>query len=129
MPVYPQQDDPTHGSLVPTDWQDAGDNVLTTRRLPVGRIYVRLAHAAPDGTVYFSETRLLPAVAGQTYTLDLELRPGVRVEGRLDATVPHVRLRIPAARQAGDHRPLRRFHLGQPAGRAIQRLDPLSPAL
>ena len=88
VPIFPQQDDPTHSSLLPTGWKDLGGNVLETRQLPAGRNYVRLTHAAADGSLFFSETKLVNAAPGQTDALDLELRPGVRVEGRLNDSVP-----------------------------------------
>ncbi len=88
VPVYPQQGDLTRAPLTPNAWKDAGGNVLETHQLPAGRSYLRLVHAAPDGVLYFSEARLLSAVSGETYKLDLELKPGVRVEGRLDPSVP-----------------------------------------
>ena len=88
VPVYPQQDDPTHFAVLPDDWKDVGGNGLETHQIPAGRNFVRLAHREPNGTLFFSETQLLNAVPGQTYSLDLELRRGVRVEGRLDDAVP-----------------------------------------
>ncbi len=88
VPVYPQENDTSSNPLPPGAWKDMGGNGLETHQLAPGRHYLRLAHRAADSLLYFSEMTLLSVVAGTTRTLDLELTPGVRVEGRVDASVP-----------------------------------------
>lgn len=42
----------------------------------------------PDGRVGFSKAQLFQAKAGEQSILSLELKPGIRLEGRLDESVP-----------------------------------------
>lgn len=69
-------------------WQDAGNNVQVTHQLPAGKHYVRLIQLPQDAPPRFSEAVKLETEAGREYTLQLEIRPGVRVEGNLDTSVP-----------------------------------------
>jgi beta-lactamase regulating signal transducer with metallopeptidase domain/protocatechuate 3,4-dioxygenase beta subunit len=88
VPVYPQSADPSDHWLSDAAWQDVGGNALENSQIHAGKTYLRLAHAASDGTLFFSDTILLSAAASETYTRDLELKPAVRLEGRLDDAVP-----------------------------------------
>ena len=58
------------------------------RRIPTGNRTLRLAHAAADGSIFFSEIESFVAVAGATNRFELELKRGRRLFGRLDDSVP-----------------------------------------
>lgn len=89
VPIYPQAATPLFGwTPSPADWKEVGAETRETRRMPSGRTYLRLAHMGRDGAIYLSDTTLLQAAAGETYTLDLELKPPAQFVGRLDDSVP-----------------------------------------
>jgi hypothetical protein len=69
-------------------WSEAGDGALMTRRLPSGSISVRLIHLSEPGRFWFSEATALQTVAGVTNEVRLQLRPGSRLQGKLDDSVP-----------------------------------------
>ena len=71
-------------------WQRQPDGSFATHRLMPGPHYLRLVYFPEQGPgpVCFSEAVRVRAEKGQAYTYDLELKPGVRLEGRLDASVP-----------------------------------------
>jgi beta-lactamase regulating signal transducer with metallopeptidase domain len=60
----------------------------TVRGVSAGPHYVRLVHWPDQGTPRFSDPVLVQAEAHQTYTLNLELKPAMRLDGQLDDTVP-----------------------------------------
>ncbi len=64
------------------------NGVCTINGLPVGPHYIRLVYWPEKGTPRFSDPVRLEAQAGQTYALNLELKPAMRVEGQLDSSVP-----------------------------------------
>lgn len=69
-------------------WRDISAAVRECRRIPEGNRTLRLAHAAADGSIYFSEIESFTAVAGATNRFELELKRGSRLFGRLDDAVP-----------------------------------------
>jgi hypothetical protein len=69
-------------------WQAAGEGWLMTRRIEQGTVAVRIAWFSEQGQSYFSDTVTFQAVTGQTNEFKLQLQPGLRLAGKLAATVP-----------------------------------------
>jgi hypothetical protein len=68
-------------------WHRDGPRLLTGQ-MPPGSLFLQLVHRGPDGTNYFSEVQLMSIKSGETNQLDLSLRPGIQISGRLDDNVP-----------------------------------------
>ena len=68
-------------------WQRTGP-VLWSKKATPGKAHLRALHFPLEGPVMFSETVSFEAKAGETNEFALELKPGVRVAGRLDESVP-----------------------------------------
>ena len=83
--VYPVLKAPT------VDWSEAADGVVTIQRVDVRSEipsrFLRIVHIPDDGRAWFSEVYDLQ-LQKRPITIDAELKPGVRVEGRLDDNVP-----------------------------------------
>ncbi len=71
------------------DWSEK-DGILTVRRLDVQRDTrsMRIVHVPQAGPLLFSDELDLTQKTGGVISLDVALKPGVRVEGRLAAEVP-----------------------------------------
>ncbi len=83
--IYPQIG---RGRLYSDSWQQSQEGVYETHQLPPGPHYIRLAYLPEDGIAYFSDAVKFDAGKGETYEFNLQLKPGVRLEGSLDETVP-----------------------------------------
>lgn len=83
--IYPQLG---RGRLYSDSWRQSQKGVYETHQLPPGPHYIRLAYLPEDGIAYFSDAKKFEAEKGKTYEFDLQLKPGVRLEGLLDETVP-----------------------------------------
>jgi hypothetical protein len=68
-------------------WQRTGP-VLWSKKATPGTAHLRAVHFPPHGPVMFSKLVSFEAKAGETNEFALELKPGVRVTGRLDESVP-----------------------------------------
>jgi hypothetical protein len=66
------------------EWVKGDDGVYRTGQLPPGGYLLQLAGQLPSGETVFSEAQPFAAEAGQRYEFALELKPGIRLEGRLD---------------------------------------------
>jgi len=80
------------GSLmIGADWSARGD-VLTIHRIDVDSAtasrWLRVVHVPEHGPVLYSELIDLKLRTGNPISLDLALKPGVRVEGRVADSVP-----------------------------------------
>lgn len=74
-----------------TEWSEA-DGVLTVRRVDLtsdgSSRWLRIIHVPPEGGPWFSRLYDLGRQKGQLVTLDLLVKPGVRVAGRVSENVP-----------------------------------------
>lgn len=70
------------------DWQHRPDGTLSFHKLSPGRHLLQLMGRLPSGEIVFSEGIPLSAEKGKECRAVVEMRPGIRLEGRLDASVP-----------------------------------------
>jgi hypothetical protein len=68
-------------------WQRTGP-VLWSGKAAPGEAHLRAMHFPENGAVLFSQMVSFEVKAGETNEFTLELKPGVRVAGRLDESVP-----------------------------------------
>ena len=69
-------------------WIRPEPGVIVTRRLAPGPQTARTIQFDAEGRAWFSEVTRIPAVAGQTQAVVLDLQRGVSVRGQLNAAVP-----------------------------------------
>lgn len=69
-------------------WRENVDGSITTKQLSAGPHYLRAIYFPKNDRVYFSDPVYFEAEKGKTYTFDLDVKPGVRVEGKLNDSVP-----------------------------------------
>ena len=69
-------------------WIRPEAGVIVTRRLAAGPQAVRAIQFDSNGSAWFSDVIRITAVSGQTNEAVVDLKPGVAVHGRLDASVP-----------------------------------------
>ena len=80
-------------------WQRNGP-LMFSRKVTPGLNHLRVIHLPSNGPVHFSAMTSLHPQTGQTNEFVLELKPGVRVTGRFDPSVPrpvrngHVNTRV-----------------------------------
>lgn len=72
----------------PEDWEDNGKGTLEYHKLSPGGHVVQLMGQLPSGEVVYSEGFDFIAEPGKSYNFSLEMKPGIRLEGRLDEKVP-----------------------------------------
>jgi beta-lactamase regulating signal transducer with metallopeptidase domain len=70
------------------DWQREPDGALVWRRMGAGKHFLHVAGRLPSGEIGYSEGLAFFGEQRDSHDLVLELKPGVRVEGRIDARVP-----------------------------------------
>lgn len=70
------------------DWITNADGSRSITGLVPGPHLLSLAGQLPEGTIVHSEPREIQLEVGLELHLNLELKPGARLEGRLDARVP-----------------------------------------
>ena len=68
-------------------WKEVKPGVITTSRFPTGRVWLRLMLSRRKSPAYFSDVVELDLKAGEFRPVRVELKPGVRLEGRLDPGV------------------------------------------
>ncbi len=82
---------PELSSTLTDDWTEA-DGVVTIRRVDLSSErasrWLRIVQVPENGPAWFSEIVDLKHIAGNPIALEVTLKPGVRVEGRLAETVP-----------------------------------------
>ncbi|HEY5913757.1 MAG TPA: hypothetical protein VJA21_24475 [Verrucomicrobiae bacterium] len=69
-------------------WRQMPDGSLLTRRVPPGPRMLRLVWVSEEGVAHFSDLVQFQANVGQTNEFRLELKPGLRLNGKLDIKVP-----------------------------------------
>jgi hypothetical protein len=69
-------------------WKQDNDGQLTTNQIPVGPHYLRAVYFPKEGGIHFSDTVFFYALKGETSQFELELKPGLRLEGKIDSSVP-----------------------------------------
>jgi hypothetical protein len=69
-------------------WTGNSLGVMTNRHLPAGEYMLQLYGKSPSGQLIHSEPVTFRAEKGKTHRLDLELKPGIRLIGKLDGNVP-----------------------------------------
>ena len=76
----------------PPNWSQAADGLLTIFCVDVTSIqptrWLRIVHLPDEGPAWFSDLIDLVAQKRNPISIDAELKPGVRFEGRLDDSVP-----------------------------------------
>ncbi len=70
------------------DWQYDGSGGFTFHKLSPGGHLLQLMGRLPSGEIVYSDSQPIAAEPGHTYHYSLEMKPGIRVEGRLDDRVP-----------------------------------------
>src|SRR5581483_6319320 len=72
----------------PKDWDNNGNGTLKYHKLSPGGHVVQLMGQLPSGEIVYSEGFDFIAEPGKQYNFNLEMKPGVRLEGRIDEKVP-----------------------------------------
>jgi hypothetical protein len=72
----------------PDDWQKKGNGVFAFQKLSLGGHLLQLMGRLPSGEIVYSESLAFSAEKGKSYSFALEMKPGIRLEGRLDDKVP-----------------------------------------
>jgi thiol-disulfide isomerase/thioredoxin len=74
--------------LRPEDWQKEENGVFAFHRLSPGGHPLQLMGRLPNGEIAYSEALAFTAAQGKEYNFALEMKPGIRLEGRVDDQVP-----------------------------------------
>jgi beta-lactamase regulating signal transducer with metallopeptidase domain len=74
--------------LRPEDWQKKENGTLDIGRLAPGGHMLQLMARLPSGEVGFSDTLTFQAEPGKKNSFAMEVKPGIRLEGRIDDRVP-----------------------------------------
>ena len=69
------------------DWQKRANGVYAFHKLSPGGHLVQLMGRLPSGEIVFSESFAFTAEKGKEYSFGLEMKSGIRLEGRLDDNV------------------------------------------
>jgi beta-lactamase regulating signal transducer with metallopeptidase domain len=72
----------------PEDWQKEGNGVLVFHKLSPGGHLLQLMGRLPSGEVVYSDTLAFTAEKGKPCNFAMEMKPGIRLEGRIDDQVP-----------------------------------------
>lgn len=70
------------------DWQKTDGNGYAFNKVSPGEHLLQLMGRLSSGQVVYSEVQEFTAERGQDYNFDLEMKPGIRLEGRLDDNTP-----------------------------------------
>lgn len=70
------------------DWQRKEDGVYAFHQLSPGGHMLQLMGRLPSGEIVYNEGFTFTAEAGKQYKFALEMKPGIRLEGRVDDNVP-----------------------------------------
>lgn len=70
------------------DWQASEDHGYAFNKLSAGAHLLRLMGRLASGQVVYSDVQEFTAEPGKDYHLAVKMKPGIRVEGRLDARTP-----------------------------------------
>jgi len=72
----------------PEDWQKEENGVLVFHKLSPGGHLLQLMGRLPSGEIVYSDTMAFTAEKGKPCHLAMEMKPGIRLEGRIDDQVP-----------------------------------------
>ena len=72
----------------PEDWQKKENGVFAFHKLAPGGHLLQLMGRLPSGKIVYSEGFAFTAEKGKQYNFALEMKPGIRLEGRIDGNVP-----------------------------------------
>jgi beta-lactamase regulating signal transducer with metallopeptidase domain len=78
----------TGDGLRPEDWKKKENRALEINRLQAGGHVVQLMARLPSGEVGYSDVQEFQADPEKKNTFAMEVKPGVRLEGRVDDSVP-----------------------------------------
>jgi len=70
------------------DWRKMDDHVYAFNKMSPGGHLLQLMGRLSSGQIVYSEAQEFTAEKGKDYNFDLEMKPGIRLEGRLDDNVP-----------------------------------------
>ena len=70
------------------DWQTNANGVYAFHKLSSGGHLLQLMGRLPSGEIVYSESFAFNTEKGKEYNFALEMKPGIRLEGRLDDQVP-----------------------------------------
>ncbi|MDB6038424.1 MAG: blaR1 7, partial [Verrucomicrobiales bacterium] len=70
------------------DWQKTEKGTFVFRRLSSGSHLIQLMGKLPTGDIIYSDCLEFTAQSGKPCSYSLELKPGIRLEGRIDNNVP-----------------------------------------
>lgn len=76
------------GLIHTNDWQKLENGALAFNKMSPGGHILQLMGRMPSGEIVFSEDLAFTAETGKEYKFAVEMKPGIRVEGRLDDKVP-----------------------------------------
>lgn len=69
-------------------WEARPTGTMVSRQVSPGSHLLQLMGRLPSGQIVYSDTTEITLEPGKPYRINLELKPGIRVEGRLDVHVP-----------------------------------------
>jgi BlaR1 peptidase M56 len=69
-------------------WETLPNGKMVSRQIAPGSHLLQVMGRLSSGQIVFSESVEVTAETGKAYNFDLELKPGGRIEGRLDSSVP-----------------------------------------
>ena len=69
-------------------WKKHDENSLVNTQIPEGTNFLRLVYISDNGIPFFSKTIRISTFKGGNYEHNLELKPGIRLEGKLENSVP-----------------------------------------
>jgi beta-lactamase regulating signal transducer with metallopeptidase domain len=76
------------GIIRTNDWQKLDNGTLAFHKMSPGGHILQLMGRLPSGEIIYSEDLAFTAEKGNNYNYTLEMKPGIRLEGRLDDNVP-----------------------------------------
>lgn len=76
------------GMIHTNDWQKLDNGDLAFYKMSPGGHILQLMGRLPSGEIVYSEDLAFTAEKGIGYSYTLEMKPGIRLEGRLDDNVP-----------------------------------------
>gem|GEM_PF-636817 len=79
---------PQLGREMSLSWDSTPSGVFTTRRLPPGDHLIQLHGLSPNGELIHADPVTFSAKVGRSQSFNLELKPGIRLEGKIEASIP-----------------------------------------
>lgn len=76
------------GLIHTNDWQKLDNGALAFHKMSPGGHILQLMGRLPSGEIVYGEDLAFTAEKGKDYNYALEMKPGIRLEGRLDDNVP-----------------------------------------